>query len=461
MKKIFFFSLGIFFCTTIFARTLELTVYNQNFALVKDQRAFNLKRGLNTIKFRDVAAKIEPESVHFNSLKKDNPCVILEQNYEYDLVSTDKLLDKYIDRDIRIITKGGEVYTGKLLSYSSSSLIITSEDGLRIIARPDNEKQIDLAKLPQGLITRPTLVWQLESAKSAKTPVEISYLTGGINWHCEYVAILEKDDNKIDLSGWVSINNQSGVSYKNAKLKLIAGEVKRAQALRSPLLLYRRKENIGGAQFKEKPFFEYHIYGLKRKTTLNNNQTKQISLLNAKGISVEKELSFDFAKGRQMSRYYSDAEKIKANARVVLRFRNSLQNHLGIPLPKGKIKVYKKDEDGSMQFIGEDAINHTSKGEELKLYLGDAFDITGQRIRKNYRKYGNTIEETYAIKINNHKGKAVAVKITEKLWRYANWEIVSASSSWKKQDASTIVFKIRIPKDSKAQINYTVRYWPD
>ncbi|HIE36133.1 MAG TPA: hypothetical protein EYP89_02725, partial [Candidatus Omnitrophica bacterium] len=251
-KKILFFALTFLFSNFLVAQGLELTVYNQNFALVKDQRYFDLKKGLNKIQFQDVAALIEPTSVYFISLS-DPGCVILEQNYEYDLVSSDKLLSKYIDKNIKVITEDERIFEGRLLSYDKDNLIISSSEGLNMITRKDNIAQIIFEKISEGFITKPTLVWKVESTKSGEHLTEVSYLTKRVNWYCEYVAVLDNEDRSMDLDGWVSITNQSGATFKNAKLKLIAGEVKRARARLFEREYIRYKmEEISKPQFKEK-----------------------------------------------------------------------------------------------------------------------------------------------------------------------------------------------------------------
>ena len=464
MKKLFLIAASMFLVSTVFAQeSVEVTVYNQNFALVKDQRYFDLDKGINRVEFKDVAALIEPTSVHFTSLSAPASCNILEQNYEYDLVNASKLLYKYIDKKIKVTTKQGEVYDGTLLSYDDNQLVIQTSNGLAMITRPVNINQITFEKLPEGLITRPTLIWLVNSDKKLKHLTEVSYLTNGVNWNCEYVTVLDKDDRNLDLDGWVSINNTCGATYEDAKVKLIAGEVKRAQQYgryREDKLMLAEK-SAAAPQFEEKSFFEYHMYTLQRPATLKNNQTKQISLLNAVGVSVSKELIFDPTKGNWSWRYYSDTdETIKENARVELEFANSKANNLGMPLPKGNVKVYKKDTDGSLQFIGEDAIEHTPRDEKIRLYIGDAFDVIGERKRTNFKKEGYyTIWESYEITLKNHKDQEITVRVPEKLWRYSNWEIQNPSIPYEKKDASTVEFKVKVPKNGETKLTYTVKYW--
>lgn len=464
MKRLMLFAFCFLFHFCIFAQeNVELTVYNQNFALVKDQRILDLKKGLNKIDFKDVASLIEPTSVHFVSLTAPDSCYILEQNYEYDLMNSSKLLSKYIDKNIKIITNDAKSYEGILLSFDNNNVIISGQNGLSMIVRPDNINQITFDKTPEGLITRPTLVWEIENSKEGKQLTEVSYLTGGVNWLSEYVTVLDKDDKQISLDGWVSITNNSGVSYKEAKLKLIAGDVRRVQPQVNRLdqALAFKSEAARAPQFQEKAFFEYHMYTLQRKATLKNNQIKQISLLSANNIPVKKLFIYDPVDyyGWRWYHYDNDKSTKEQKIKVKLELVNSKKNNLGMPLPKGKIKVYKQDDDGSLQFIGEDQIDHTPKDEKIRLYLGDAFDVVGERRRMDYRAGNRWAEETFEISLRNHKNSDIEVNVVERMWRYSNWKIINKSHDFSKKDSQTIEFKVLVPKDGEIKVTYTVRYW--
>ncbi|MFA5270906.1 MAG: hypothetical protein WC412_01020 [Candidatus Omnitrophota bacterium] len=464
MKKLLFIVLSFLSYGCLYAQeNVELTVYNQNFALVKDQRYFELKKGVNVIDFKEVASLIEPTSVHFTSLTAPQSCFILEQNYEYDLLNSDKLLSKFIDKNIKITTKDAKSYEGILSSFDTNNIVISSTGGLSMIVRPDNVNQISFDKIPEGLITKPTLVWQLENAKEGKHLTEVSYLTGGVGWNCEYVSVLDKDDSNVSLDGWVSIDNKSGATYKDAKLKLIAGDVKRAKEQFNRELRYDKMEMAKSAapQFQEKAFFEYHMYTLGRKATLKNSQTKQIALLSAVNIPVKKLFIYDPVDYYGLYWYHYDNEQgtKEQKIKVKLEFKNSKQNNLGLPLPKGKVKVYKKDDDGSLQFVGEDSIDHTPKDETLRLYLGDAFDVVGERKRVNYRAGDHWAEESFEISLRNHKESNIEVNVIEHMWRYSNWKIINKSNEFNKKDAQTIEFKVPVAKDQETKVSYTVRYW--
>ncbi|MEI8349804.1 MAG: hypothetical protein WCI77_06595 [Candidatus Omnitrophota bacterium] len=466
MKKLYIFVVSIFLSLSVHAQeNVELTVYNQNFALVKDQRTFEFNKGANKIEFRDVASLIEPTSVHFVSLTAPESCFILEQNYEYDLMSSDKLLSKYIDQPIKVITKDEKNYDGILASYDAINLVLNNGGALSMITRADNVKQISFEKIPEGLITKPTLVWEIDSKKEGKHLTEVSYLTGGVNWNCEYVAVLDKNDKNISLDGWVSVDNRSGASYKNAKLKLIAGDVKRvanASMERAGMMKasYALAEKAV-PQFEEKAFFEYHMYTLQRKATLKNNQTKQISLLSAANIPIKKLFVYDPVDYYGWNWYYYDTrpDNKEQKIKVKLELVNSKQNNLGIPLPKGKVKVYKKDTDESLQFAGEDQIDHTPKDETVRLYIGDAFDVVGERKQTSYRTGHDWAEESFEVSLRNHKDSNIEVMVVEHLYRYANWKIIEKSHEFNKKNSNTVDFKVPVSSNGETKVTYTVRYW--
>ncbi|MCK5583370.1 MAG: hypothetical protein KAI33_06250, partial [Elusimicrobiales bacterium] len=337
--------------TSFEKKDLSLTIYNQNMALIRDIREIKLKKGLNTLKFTDVAASINPTSVHFKSLTAPTKLNILELNYEYDLVTSEKLLFRYIDSEIKVITKDDNLYEGLLSSYDRNQLVLVKNKGAVVMVNRENIRNIEFPELPQGLITKPTLVWLLSNQKSGSHDIELNYLTNDMNWHSDYVANISENDSEISLNGWVTIKNNSGAAYENANIKLIAGDIHRARERDDIQTLggfkALRKER-SAQRFKEKSFFEYHMYTMQRKTTLKNNQTKQIELFSAPKVSVKKVYTYKGAKYGWY--YYNDWKGQQCNKKinVNIEFKNSKENHLGIPLPKGKIKVYKKDTDKSM-----------------------------------------------------------------------------------------------------------------
>jgi len=442
-------------------KDVSLTVYNQNFALVRDIRSLTLKEGINEVRFFDIAAKIEPTSVHFRSITAPDRCGILEQNFEYDLVSADKLLSKYIDKVISVISQDDVKYTGYLASYDGSQIVLAEdkEKGPIFMINRSNIRNIEFPQLPEGLITKPTLVWSLINNKPGTHDVEVSYITGGINWVADYVAAVSDDEKSISLNGWVTIDNKSGTDYKDASLKLVAGDVFRVQK-RAAIADRMEVKALGAAmpeQFEERQLFEYHLYELQRRTTLKNNQTKQISLLSAPKVSVNKVYTYS---GALYNWYYYDAwQGLQCNKKVGvnLEFKNSKENGLGIPLPKGTIKVYKADIDKSLQFIGENQIDHTPKDENISLYLGNAFDIVGERKVTDHKKIANNLyRDSYEITLRNHKKEPVVVKVIERQW--GDWQVIQKNYDYKKEDANTLVFEVNVPANGETKLTYTAEY---
>lgn len=443
-------------------KEVSLTVYNQNFALVRDIRFLNLSEGINEVKFFDIAARIEATSVHFMSLTAPDKCGILEQNFEYDLVSADKLLLKYIDQNIRVTTQDDNVYTGYLASYDGSQIVLSADrvKGPIFMVTRSNVRNIEFPQLPEGLITKPTLVWSLLNNRKGRHEVEVSYLTGGINWAADYVAAVASDEKSISLSGWVTVNNQSGTGYENASLKLIAGDVHRVQErapVRRDMVMMEAKAAGMPEQFEGRELFEYHLYELQRKTSLKNNQTKQISLLTAPKVSINKIYTYEGALYRWY--YYDNWQGQQSNKKVAvnLEFKNSEANGLGIPLPKGKIKVYKADVDKTLQFIGENQIDHTPKNEKITLFLGNAFDIVGERKITEHKKIANNLyRDSYEISLRNHKKEPVTIKVIERQW--GDWTVLTNSHDYKKEDSTTLAFEVNVPADGETKVTYTSEY---
>jgi hypothetical protein len=371
---------------------------------------------------------------------------ILEQNYEYDLVGTSRLLEKYIGEEIEVITKQSTTFSGILLSASQGDAIIQQPSGKVEVIKSTAVETISFPTLPEGLITKPTLVWFLDNNKSGSHEIEVSYLTNGINWHAEYVAVSKENDTVLEMGGWVSIDNKSGATYKDATLKLIAGDVHRAapeKRLAKGVMAAQVLE-VAAPQFEEKAFFEYHLYTLPRLTTIKDRQTKQLSLFATTETKCRKIFTYD---GRR------DAD----NVRVNLEFLNKESDGLGIPLPKGKVRVYKEDDDASLEFIGEDYIEHTPKGEKVRIYLGNAFDIIGEHSMQNRKNLGKRArEETWRIVLKNHKEEDVQVTVIEHV--YGDWEITQSTITHRKKDARTIEFDVPVVSDSETVLEYTIQY---
>ena len=453
---------------------LQLTIYNENFALVKDRRELphTFKDGLNIVQFRDVAASLDPTSVHFRSLT-DPAAQVLEQTYEFDLVNADKLLQKYIDQKITAHTRDGKAYEGILLSFDDKRLVLAADKDngpIFMVERGDNIKRIQFSTLPEGLLTRPTLVWEIETRKPGKQQVEVSYIAQQMRWHADYNIVLNPADTRADVSGWVTMENKSGTTYKDASIKLLAGET-RADSTQMPMGYgpdyYKLVRSLPPAnQFGNDPsraFGDYRMYNLPERTTLNNSQIKQVELITAANVPVTKTFLYDGAK-QQWFRGTSNLlphPNIESNKKVnvLVEIQNTADNHLGIALPKGKVRAYKKDADGALEFIGEDLINHTARDERLVLYIGDAFDLVGERKQTAYQRINDReAQESFEIKLRNHKKEPVVVKVLEKMYRSGDWTILQSSEPFEKIDSRTVLFPVKVPADKESTLTFRVDY---
>jgi len=422
----------------------EITVYNQNIALVKDVREIFFEQGINLVQFKDIASQIDATSVFFRDLSFPSSFVV-EQNYEYDLVSKNKILQKYLDQIITVqVAEGQEVkeYRGKLLSFNDGIIL---ESNSKIIALKNDEK-ITFPELPSGLLTKPTLVWKIFAEEAGNRSTETIYLTGGLNWRADYIAIVNENDTRIDFSGWTTITNNSGTSYPNTKLKLVAGDVHRVRE--SPryadVFDYALSEGVAASpkQFGEEELFEFYLYTLERTTNINNNETKQISLLSTDDVPVNKEFVYNGAR---------NGEKVE----VKLRFKNSESQGLGTALPKGIVRVYKNDSDGQLQFIGEDQIDHTKTEDEIDLLLGNAFDVTGERIQTSYENVTRGLTKaTYKITLENQKDESVIVAVKEPIGRSS--KVIKNSHSFESKSSTEIEFSVSVPSKGETIITYTV-----
>jgi hypothetical protein len=445
------------------------------YALVRDDREIRIKEGRSQLPFADVAALIDPTTVTFTSLS-DPGTRVLEQNFQFDLVSTQKLLQKFIDRQITVDKPNGNSVvqiTGTLLS-AIDGIVLKGNDG-SIYSLPAYSS-VRFPDLPGGLNTRPTLVWDLQSANGGTQKARVTYQTGGVTWWADYNLIYNEgaDANSgvLDLSAWVSIINQSGATYPDAKLKLVAGDVQRVQPPEDTRAFRREVLEMAAAApgvtdgFKQKDFFEFHLYTLGRRTTLPNNSTKQIELFDqAKQIPAKKILLYY---GAPSPYYYPSPATdrdlgVQTNKKVdvYLEFKNDKQFGLGVPLPAGRLRVSKLDDaDGSLEFIGEDKIDHTPKDEQVRVKLGSAFDVVGERRQVNFAvdTSAKWLEEEFEIKLRNHKSQAVEVVVKENLYRWSNWKVLTKSHNYVKEDARTISFPVRVEKDAQTIVRYRVRY---
>lgn len=433
-------------------KSIAVTVYNANLGVVKDLREMDIKSGTSKIFITDVAQFIDPTSVHI----KINGEVI-EQNYQYDLVSLDKMLQKYIDKEIQLIGENNEFIEGKLLSSFAGQIVIEKKEGGLVMIPNTAKYRFSVGSLPEGLITKPTLVWTVNSKSSGKQTVEISYQTSGMNWHAEYVAVLNQNDTKLDLNSWVSVENNSGATYKNAVLKLVAGDVNLIQRREQNVMFMseemRMDKGVAPQQFQEKEFFEYHIYNLQRPATIAQNETKQISLFEAGDVKATKK--FYYRSGGNQSYYYGNSSNTSKVA-VIVEFENKEEYNLGVPMPKGKVRVYKSDGE-TIEFIGEDMIDHTPNKEKVKLRIGDAFDIVTEEVQTENKKITDRVnEQAYEITFKNRKKEDIVVEVERNLGLY--WEVLSSSVSYEKKDSQNIIFKVPVKADSETVLKFRVRY---
>jgi hypothetical protein len=437
-------------------QNVSVTIYNSNIGLVKDTRLIDLKSGILELKFMDVAAKIDPTTVHIKSLSNGANLNVLEQNYEYDLLSPQKLLEKYVGQKIQLATinpetKKEEIVEATLLSTQGGNIF---QIGDKIhVGHPG---RIVLSKIPENLIPEPTLVWMLENKASKPEKLEASYLTSGINWKADYVAVLNKLDTLTDLTGWVTIDNKSGATYQNALLKLVAGDIHRVQPeMRMDYARPMAAAKEASQQFKEESFFEYHLYTLDRRTTVKDNQTKQMTLLDANQVPIKK--LFIFSGSPQYYYYQMDQGSNKQKIGVFLELENTKKDNLGIPLPKGTIRVYKEDKDGSLQFVGEDRIDHTPKDEKFKIKIGEAFDVVGERVQTDYKRLGrNLFEVAFESSLRNHKKEDIKVLVEEPI--PGDWEMLSNTHDYEKLSAHLIRFDVPVAKDKEVKVKYRIRF---
>jgi len=432
---------------------VAITIYNMNLGLVKDIRRVRLPVGVGEVKFMDVAAQINPTTVHLKGLGDPNAVKILEQNYEYDLLTPQKLMEKYVGKTLKVFI--GDVSTDATL-LSTNGGEIYRINGTIHLGRPG---RVIIPEIPEELIAKPTLVWLLRNNAAAEQRVEASYLTGGVTWKADYVFTLNAKDDRGDLTGWVTIDNKSGASYPNAVLKLVAGDVNQVKdQFRREAMSEVAAKAAGMAQerdFKQESFFEYHVYSLQGRSTIKDNQTKQISFLGANEIPVTKRLIY--SGNRQY--YRSPQTGIPMGNQkigVYLEVDNREKQGLGVPLPKGIVRVYKADGGGSLQFVGEDRIDHTPKDERVRIKMGEAFDVVGERVQRDWKKIAPSVYEVeWEIALRNHKAEPVTVQVVEPV--PGDWQIVRSTHKAETLEAHTIGFTVPVPKDGEAKVSYRVR----
>jgi hypothetical protein len=440
---------------------LSVTVYNSNLALVRDVRQIHLPSGVFPLRFEDVAASINPTTVHFRSLADPAKLSVIEQNYEYDLLDPQKLLQKYIGREVTLVRS--ELEGNSTHWVETKALLLADNNGP--VWKIGNEIVTGMSAdsyrfpdLPENLYSRPTLLWTLENRGAASQRVETSYLTINMSWSADYVLTVARDEKNADLDGWVTLTNGSGVAYHNAKLQLVAGEIHEVTAYAAPRALKSAVMTTDMAkqqQFEQEAFSEYHLYTLGRRTSIQNNESKQISLLEGSGVPVQKTLRVE-----GQAYYYRNSQgignPITEPVKVFYRFRNEEKGGLGMPLPAGIVRVYQSDSKGGAQFVGEDRISHTPKDETINIYVGNAFDVVCERKQMDYKKLsGNLYEMEYQITLRNHKDGPITVDVREPLG--GDWEIVNSNFKETKLSSTAIGFSVPVEKNGTATLDYRVR----
>ena len=436
---------------------VAVTVYNSNVALVRDVRRLRLPAGTLDLRFMDIAARVNPATVHITSLAALRQLNILEQNYEYDLLSPSKLLQKYVGKELTLIRVVTENNTTKEVPVKAV-LLADNEGpvwkvGREIVTGMGADRYV-FPDLPESLYSKPTLVWLVENKQAGEQTLEASYLTGEVNWTADYVLTLGSDEKSADLNGWVTIVNQSGAAFRNAQLQLVAGELNRVGPLAVPRALAAGRVAAEKAAFEQEAVSEYHLYTLERRTDIRQNESKQISLLATHGAAIEKVFEVD---GQPY--YYLNAnpgQAAREPVKLLVKFGNSEANSLGMPLPAGTMRVYEGDSKGRLQFIGEDRIGHTPKDETVSLHIGNAFDVVAERQQTDYQRLGaHTTELEYRISLRNHKPVPVTVMVNEPI--SGDWTMLSSNFKFEKTAAFAARFVVPIAADGESELKYRVR----
>jgi hypothetical protein len=465
-----------------------LTIYSQNFFVARERLPLDLKPGANRIEYNGVAAHIEPDSVILRD-PAGRALQILEQNYRNDPVSQELLLSFYEGKTIEFLVQPGQIIKGKIIrsgyvpSYNYAqgyqqqpaySQPIIEVDGVLRFGLPG---QPLFPALSEDSILKPALGWLLQTDNPGAFDGELSYVSGGMNWHADYNLVVAdgapSQTNLVDLVGWITMQNQSGKTFENAQIKLMAGDVNKLIAPGMPMakainVAMRMADEAMAPVVQEKAFDEFHLYTLQRPTTLHDEETKQVEFVRSTGLRSQRLYIYDGAQVAQHA--YYNADQIRGDANygtqsnpkvwVMQEFKNSEANHLGIPLPKGRLRFYRRDTDGHLEFVGENTIDHTPKDEALRIYTGNAFDIVGERQRTNYHSENSQhwMDESFEIRVRNHKKEPVEVRVVEHLYRCHNWKLTDQSTDWHKKDAQTIEFPVTVKPDEETVVTYTVHY---
>lgn len=489
-------------CVSAASAQLSLTIYNQNFAVVRESLALDLRQGINEVSVTQITAHLEPDSVILRDPQGKRALQILEQNYRADPVSQGLLLSLYEGKEIEFLVQRGEgkeqIVRGRIVrsgyqphasgmrrygsQYAQTQMVRASYDaGGQPIIEVDGKLRFSLPGQPlfpalgDDTILQPTIRWVLETDSTGKLDAELSYITGGMSWEADYSMLAQSEGEAIDVIGWVTMDNQSGRTFENAQIKLMAGDVSKIQPEAYPMMEYAYAARAGGgpmqAPVSEKAFEEYHLYTLSRPTILHDRETKQVEFLRAEGVQAQRLYVYDGARidRNRYRNWSSDSIRqdrdygTQSNPKVwvMKEFQNSRENHLGIPLPRGRMRFYQRDDDGKLEFIGENTIDHTPRDETVRVYTGDAFDLVGERRRTSYQidTTRNWLDEAFEIKLRNHKeAGTVEIRIVEHLYRWINWQIAEKSDPFIKTDSQTVEFRVQVPAGQEKVVTYKVHY---
>ena len=425
-------------------RDLSMSIYNDNLALVRDRRQFSIKSGISELRYTDVAATTEPTSVRLRPLGKRS-IEILSQDFRYDLATADRLLERYLNREIEVISTNDQIKHGTLLSYDATSIVLRETPGTVLVMNRAEICQIALREPAEGLITHPSLVWRIRSNGAGTEPLEVSYLANAISWRADYVATLESNLKSLDLQGWASIENHSGTAFENTKLDLVAGSIHRASSPPMPMMdrgVAAAQAKGGFEQFQERSFSEYHVYELPQRVTLGKDEVKQLGLLEAKSV-------------RSTPRYVYDAQRDAQHVVSTIQFANS-GGDLGVPIPQGLVRLYQKDKDNTLRLVGEDQVAHTAVRDTIRLTIGTAFDVIAERRQTDQQQVTpRVLESAVEIKLTNQKAEAIDVSVVEHSW--GDWTITDASHKWRKVDANTFEFVVRCPPGKPVTVTYRLQ----
>jgi hypothetical protein len=440
------------------------------FGVVRETRKVNLKEGSNTISFDDVAAFIDPTTVGFSDLSHQGTSV-QSQRFEFDLVSPAKLYERYLGREVRVFSNEHpeQAISGVLLAANQGQFVLDAPHGITVLPEAGSRVEL-LGQLPGGLLTKPTLMWQLEAKEAGEHTIRTTYQTAGMTWRADYNLVLDANDSKGSLTPWVTLLNVSGASYRNAQLKLVAGDVQKV-ARPQPMMRAPSRGVVAdaapAAEFEEESLLEYHLYTLSRPTDINRNSSQQLALFApVANVALSKKLVYVGAPqwwGYNSSSAYTDEVRgSSANKKVgvYIDLKNDEASGLGKPLPKGRVRVYKAASDGTLEFVGEDLIDHTPKNGDVRLKLGDAFDVTGDRVQTSFKSNsrGREVIESFTITLKNAKNTPQTVEVREYMYRWSNWTVTEKTQEFRKLDARSIAFDVTVPAEGSSTIGYTVRY---